>query len=113
MSEIQDFLNKVYGELKGCKKGKVADYIPQLAKVNPDLFGISVCTIDGEFYSVGDVDNEFCLQSCSKPMSYCIARETLGSDVVHNHVGYEPSGREFNAFCLIESQILIKFFSFW
>ena len=53
MSEIQEFLDKVYGELRGCKKGKVADYIPQLAKVDPDLFGISVCTIDGEFYSIG------------------------------------------------------------
>jgi hypothetical protein len=60
--------------------GKVASYIPQLAKVNPDLFGISLCTIDGRTFSVGDAAIPFCLQSAGKPLMY-LAR-TIKS-VVH------------------------------
>ena len=44
------------------------------------------------------IPEHFCLQSCSKPLSYCIARELNNLKNVHNHVGYEPSGRSFNAF---------------
>ena len=51
-------------------------------------------------HNIGDYDIDFCLQSTSKPFSYCIARELLGSKKVHNHVGYEPSGLAFNAFTL-------------
>ncbi len=100
MAEINDFLEKIHNELKSNKDGKVASYIPQLARVNPDLFGISVCLMDGSIHSIGDVENEFSIQSCSKPLNYCIARDLFGSKFVHKYVGYEPSGREFNAFCL-------------
>tara|TARA_B110000879_G_scaffold4442_1_gene5901 strand:- start:919 stop:2166 length:1248 start_codon:yes stop_codon:yes gene_type:complete len=95
-----EILSEIYNIVKTIKKGKVADYIPELGKVNPDNFGISVCTVEGHIYNIGDYDLDFCLQSTSKPFSYCIARETLGSEKVHNHVGYEPSGLAFNAFTL-------------
>ena len=80
------------------ERGKVADYIPQLANVNPDLYGICFCDVAGKIYARGDSENAFCLQSCSKPLSYCLAR-TLRDDV-HSHVGYEPSGHAFNSFML-------------
>ena len=84
--------------------GEVADYIPQLAEVNPDLYGIAFCDVRGRVTGLGDAQRPFCLQSCSKPLSYCLARqchrEAGAEDTVHQHVGYEPSGRAFTAFAL-------------
>ena len=98
--ELQEFLQSVYNDVKKNNTGKVADYIPQLSKVDPSLFAISACTLDGEIIQIGDSDHDFCLQSCSKPLTYCIVRELLGRKKVHTHVGYEPSGRSFNAHVL-------------
>lgn len=100
MSNFEDFITNLYNEVINNHNGNVADYIPQLAKVNPDLFSISICNTKGEFINIGDYNVDFCLQSCSKPLSYCIAHELLGSDYVHSRVGYEPSGQAFNAFVL-------------
>jgi glutaminase len=83
--------------------GRVADYIPQLATVNPDLIGLSFCDVSGNRFSLGDSTTPFSLQSCCKPLSYCLARtlEDAGEGPrVHDHVGYEPSGRAFNEFVL-------------
>lgn len=54
---------------------------------------MSICTIDGQRFSIGDVNVPFTLQSCSKPLTYAIALEKLGQDLVHQYVGQEPSGR--------------------
>ena len=80
--------------------GNNADYIPQLAAVDPDQFAISVTTVDGQQISIGDADKQFCIQSCSKPINYLIAQKEFGSDYVHHHVGTEPSGRKFNEMTL-------------
>ena len=98
--KLKIFLENIYNDVKEYKGGKVADYIPELGKVNPNLFGISICTTSGEIIEIGDTNVDFCLQSTSKPFSYCIARENLGRNKVHSHVGYEPSGQAFNAFVL-------------
>jgi len=55
--------------------GKVADYIPQLAQVDPELAGVAVCTIDGQRQLFGDAQVPFCVQSCSKPVTYGLALE--------------------------------------
>lgn len=78
----------------------MASYIPQLARMSPNFWGVSVCTIDGQRFSIGDVNVPFTLQSCSKPLTYAIALHLLGSDVVHKYVGQEPSGRNFNELVL-------------
>jgi len=70
--------------------------------VNPNQFGVAVCTIDGQRYSIGDVGVPFCVQSCSKVITYAIAQTLNGPDEVHQHVGVEPSGRAFNQMCLDE-----------
>lgn len=98
--EIKDVITDIYNSTKTNKDGHVASYIPQLSKVNPDLFGISICTVNGEQFNIGDTDINFCIQSCSKPISYCIAQSLLGSKNLHKYVGYEPSGQKFNAFIL-------------
>lgn len=77
--------------------GHVATYIPQLAEADPETFGVSVCTIDGQRFEHGDTSLPFCVQSAGKPITYCIAQTALGSKKVHKHVGHEPSGRGFDA----------------
>ncbi len=81
------------------KQGSVATYIPQLARVDPDKFAVAVCTIDGQRVALGDADDFFCVQSCSKPLTYLLALEELG-DEVHKFVGREPSGKTFNELTL-------------
>ena len=101
--DFEDFCNdisEIFNKVQKNKGGKVADYIPQLARVNPDQFAISICTIDGQRYSIGDFNTNFCLQSTCKPINYCLALEELGEEKVHQHVGREPSGRSFNELSL-------------
>lgn len=98
--KLCELVDKAYEHAKSNEKGNVADYIPQLGTMNPDLFGVSVCHVSGETYTIGDADTRFCLQSCSKPLNYCISHQLNGLDNTHKHVGYEPSGQEFNAHVL-------------
>ncbi len=74
----------------------MADYIPQLRNVDPDQLAIAVCTVDGQRFSLGDAAVGFSIQSVCKPINYCLALEEHGPEVVHRHVGREPSGRGFN-----------------
>uniref|UniRef100_A0AC34QUB2 Glutaminase n=1 Tax=Panagrolaimus sp. JU765 TaxID=591449 RepID=A0AC34QUB2_9BILA len=90
----------LYEKSKEETSGKVASYIPQLARVNPEHWAVSVCTVDGQRASWGDHQLPFCLQSVSKPFSYALAIEQLGAEEVHKFVGQEPSGRFFNEICL-------------
>ena len=87
---------EIFETLKSDNPGKVARYIPPLAKVNPELLGLSICTLDGRTLSLGDAAHPFCVQSCSKPITYCMAVELNGSQRVHSRVGFEPSGKHFS-----------------
>lgn len=78
----------------------MATYIPQLARANPEHFGISICTVDGQRFDIGDTKVPFSAQSTSKPITYAIACELRGEETVHKHVGREPSGRNFNELVL-------------
>ncbi|XP_055916694.1 glutaminase liver isoform, mitochondrial isoform X2 [Eupeodes corollae] len=93
-------IEEIYFKCKTNTNGKVANYIPQLAHYSAESWGVSICTIDGQRYSIGDVDDPFTLQSCSKPLTYAIALEKLGPKIVHDYVGQEPSGRNFNEIIL-------------
>ncbi|XP_053967186.1 glutaminase liver isoform, mitochondrial isoform X3 [Anastrepha ludens] len=99
VSFVKD-VEDIYWKCKTNTDGNVADYIPQLARHSSDSWGVSICTIDGQRYSIGDVEIPFTLQSCSKPLTYAIALEKLGPKVVHSYVGQEPSGRNFNELVL-------------
>lgn len=68
--------------------------------MSPNYWGVSVCTIDGQRFSIGDVNIPFTIQSCSKPLTYGIALDLLGEEIVHKYVGQEPSGRNFNELIL-------------
>jgi len=95
----------IYENVKQNQQGENATYIPQLANVNPDYFGISICTVDGQMLNIGDTDVYFSTQSCSKPITYCITVEENNESYVHNFVGREPSGRNFNELCLNHEHI--------
>ncbi|MGF1463295.1 MAG: glutaminase, partial [Maricaulaceae bacterium] len=85
--------------------GAVADYIPQLARVDPEQFGLAICTIDGQRAFYGDYTASYCVQSSCKPINYCMALELNGEDSVHKHVGREPSGRSFNDLALNDADL--------
>jgi glutaminase len=101
--EFCEHLQDVFNKCKTNNKGHVADYIPQLARVDPAYFAMSVCTVDGQRFSLGDHKVPFSVQSTSKPINYSIALNALGPDEVHKFVGQEPSGRTFNELCLDEN----------
>jgi glutaminase len=75
----------------------VATYIPELAKADPEWFGICVATTDGAVYEVGDSRQPFTIQSISKPFTYGLAIEDRGLNPVLAKIGVEPSGEAFNS----------------
>ncbi|XP_043825339.1 glutaminase liver isoform, mitochondrial isoform X2 [Dromiciops gliroides] len=103
--EFTDHVDRIFEESKERTGGKVAAYIPQLAKSDPDLWGVSLCTVDGQRHSVGQTKIPFCLQSCVKPLTYAISVSNLGTEYVHRYVGKEPSGLRYNKLSLNEEGI--------
>ena len=101
-SEVTAAITEIYNATKERNEGEVAAYIPQLAKVDPELYGITAVSVDGQVFQIGDDPASFCMQSCSKPITYGIALEEYGENIVHNFIGKEPSGRNFNELCLNE-----------
>ncbi len=84
-------------------QGRVADYIPALARVDPQRFGIAIATPSGETAAIGDADMAFSIQSISKVLTLTLALETSG-DAVWNRVGCEPSGTAFNSIVQLERE---------
>ncbi len=99
-SPVQEFLQQVHEEFAAVKEGNVATYIPELAKADPDWFGISIVTANGSVYEVGDTRQEFTIQSISKPFVYGLALEDNGREATLERVGVEPTGDAFNSISL-------------
>jgi glutaminase len=97
LDAIEFALTDILSRTRPNADGRVADYIPELAKADPAHFGIALTTVDGRLWAKGDADAEFTIQSVSKPFSYCLALELHGRETVTRHVGVEPSGDAFNA----------------
>jgi glutaminase len=95
--EIDNVLSAIYARHLPNRSGAVADYIPELAVVDPDRFGIAIATVNGRLYAAGDVDHPFTIQSVSKAFVYCLALELTSREAVLARVGVEPSGDRFNA----------------
>jgi glutaminase len=98
--ELQRLIDEMYDEFRDLNDGQVATYIPELAKANPNDFGISIVTEDGRIFEVGDCDRPFTMQSVSKPFTFGMALEELGHQEVWKYVGVEPSGDAFNSITL-------------
>ncbi len=83
--------------------GKVADYIPALARVAPDRFGMALCTVDGEVISTGDAAEPFSIQSISKVFTLMLALSRVGNEL-WTRMSKEPSGDPFNSMVLLERE---------
>jgi len=99
-SPIHDYLLSLHSKYALLKNGAVASYIPELSTANPDWFGISIATMDGHLYEVGDSRQPFTIQSISKPLVYGLALEDRGRKAVLEKIGVEPTGDAFNSISL-------------
>jgi glutaminase len=97
---VLNLLQQIHQEFAPLQEGKVASYIPELAKANPDWFGICIVTATGAVYEVGDTAQPFTIQSISKPFVYGMALEDNGRPDVLQKVGVEPTGDAFNSISL-------------
>jgi glutaminase len=97
VSIILASLRKMHEQYRHNSNGKLANYIPEIANANPELFGIALTTADGQVYEVGDSRHLFTIQSISKPLVYGLALEDHGIGTVLSKVGVEPSGEAFNS----------------
>src|SRR5437773_2057984 len=89
-SPVIDYLEHLHRNHAGVTEGKVATYIPELAKAKPDWFGICLVTSNGVVYEVGDSRQPFTIQSISKPFVYGLALEDHGRAPVLQKIGVEP-----------------------
>ena len=104
MEDLQQLVDGIAADMKTRKeRGRVANYIPQLAEVDPGHFGIAVTTIDGREYVAGDADATFSIQSVSKVFSLTLALGMIG-DRLWDRVGREPSGSAFNSIVQLERE---------
>ncbi|RPI83440.1 MAG: glutaminase A [Planctomycetaceae bacterium] len=95
-------LRGLHDKYRADNRGEIATYIPELAKANPDWFAISIVTVRGETFDVGDAQQPFSIQSVSKPFLFGLALEDHGLETVLKKVGVEPTGEAFNAIVLDE-----------
>jgi glutaminase len=100
---LREVLRDLHARYAPLDEGKVADYIPELAKADRRWFGIAVATTDGQVFEVGDSGQLFTIQSISKPFVYGLALEDHGLENVLGKVGVEPTGEAFNAIVLDEA----------
>ncbi len=100
--DYQQILENIYNEIQPyAKEGKQADYIPELAKVNPDQFGMCIHSIYGETAAIESADTRFSIQSISKVFALAICLSIKG-DSLWKRVGREPSGTSFNSLIQLE-----------
>ncbi|MEM7312285.1 MAG: glutaminase A, partial [Planctomycetota bacterium] len=97
---ILRIISDLHQKHRTCNEGNLADYIPELARANPDWFGISVVTADGATYAVGDAEEQFTIQSISKAFTYGMVLDEHGVEEVRSRIGVEPSGEAFNSISL-------------
>ncbi len=100
--DYQNILEEIQNEIQRyLKKGKVANYIPALEKVNADDFAMSLVTLDNQHYNIGCSEQEFSIQSISKVFTFALALRIYSKEL-YKRVGHEPSGDPFNSLTQLE-----------
>jgi glutaminase len=100
--DVQRAVDAAYAKFKDLREGKNADYIPALAKVDPNLFGIAVVTVDGKVYTAGDVKTEVSIQSISKVFTMAEVIQEQGLDSIEKRIGVDATGARFNSIIAVE-----------
>lgn len=102
--DLQSLVDEIAQDMaQEAERGKVADYIPSLACVSPEKFGITIIDYEGNCFSAGDAETPFSVQSISKVFSLTMALGSVG-DAIWARVGREPSGSPFNSIVQLESE---------
>jgi glutaminase len=99
---VQALLEEAHARYRGVDAGAVADYIPALASVDPELFGACIAAVDGRIVGVGDVDALFSIQSVSKPFVFALVCQSIGSVEARLKLGVNSTGLPFNSVMAIE-----------
>ncbi|HBG20471.1 MAG TPA: glutaminase, partial [Desulfobulbaceae bacterium] len=101
-TNFQDILEEIHQRMpEFLATGKVADYIPELARISSHKFGMAIRTIDGRLFQVGDATEKFSIQSISKVFTLTLAMQLAGDDI-WRRLGREPSGSAFNSLVQLE-----------
>jgi glutaminase len=100
--QINAALKAAYDKYKTLQEGKNADYIPALAKVDPNVYGIALVTTDGKVYTMGDVKTEVSIQSISKVFTMAQVIQEQGPDAISKTIGVDATGARFNSIIAIE-----------
>ena len=100
---IQAAVDAAHAKYRTLKEGKNADYIPALAKVDPNLFGIAIVMADGTVYTAGDVKTEVSIQSISKVFTMAQVIQEQGLESVEKQIGVDATGARFNSIIAVES----------
>ena len=101
-NDPQTVVNAALAKYKDLKEGKNADYIPALAKVNPNLYGIALVMADGKVYTAGDIKTEVSIQSISKVFTMAQVIQEQGIDSIPKRIGVDATGARFNSIIAIE-----------
>src|SRR5882672_2172720 len=99
---IQTAVNAAYAKYRTLQEGKNADYIPALAKVDPNLFGIAIVTGDGKVFTAGEVGSEVSIQSISKVFTMARVIQDQGPDAIEKNIGVDATGMRFNSIVSVE-----------
>ena len=99
--KVNAALKDAYNKYKGIKEGANADYIPALAKVDSNIYGIVLITVDGQVFSIGDIKSEVSIQSISKVFTMAKVIEESGTESVFNNMGVDATGQVFNSIVAI------------
>jgi len=102
-ADPQAAVNAAFAKFKTLNEGKNADYIPALAKVDPNLFGVAVVTVDGKVYTAGDVATEVSIQSISKVFTMAQVIEEQGVESIEKRIGVDATGGRFNSIIAVEA----------
>ena len=101
ISQIKEVVQQAYEQVKGNTGGKNADYIPYLAQIDKNLFGISVCLLNGETITGGDTEYRFGIESVSKVHTAILALRQYGAQKVLDMIGADATGLPFNSIIAI------------
>jgi glutaminase len=98
----QKAVDAAFAQFRNLKEGKNADYIPALAKVDPNLFGIALVTVDGKVFTAGDIKTEVSIQSISKVFTMAQVIQEQGLESIEKRIGVDATGARFNSIIAIE-----------